>query len=103
MRGELWGQAPIPVPYEAQLGSAPMQSVATALPASDDGTRLFTARNAASAKHHDQARRALEVEARRQRAAGDEDMAAYLMEASERVGVEAFNQVPAETAAASET
>ena len=102
MRGELWGQAPIPMPYEAQLGSAPMQSVATALPASDDGTRLFTARNAASAKHHDQARRALEVEARRQRAAGDEDMAAYLMEASERVGVEAFNQVPAETAAASE-
>ena len=41
MRGESWGQVPIPVPYDAQLGSAPMQSVATALPASDDGTRLF--------------------------------------------------------------
>ena len=102
MRGESWGQVPIPVPYDAQLGSAPMQSVATALPASEDGTRLFAERRATSAKHHDAARRALDLEARRQRAAGDEDMAAYLMEARERVGVEAFHEVPAETAAASE-
>ena len=102
MRGKSWGQTPIPMPYDAQLGSAPLQSVATALPASEDGTRLFEARSATSARHHDQARRALELEARKRRAAGDEDMAAYLMEAKERVGVEAFHEVPVQTAAASE-
>ena len=102
IRGESWGQTPIPIPYDAQLGAAPMQSVATALPASADGTRLFEERRVASAKHHDLARQALEHEARRQRAAGDDDMAAYLMEAIEQVRVEGFAEVPTETAAASE-
>ena len=59
MRGDSWGQAPIPVPHDAQLGAAPMRSVATALPTSADGTQLFEERRATAAKHHDRARRAL--------------------------------------------
>jgi hypothetical protein len=79
----------------------PLQAVAVDAPATDDGTALFVQRSRDSAADADVARRALDTEARRQAAAGDDDMAQYLQEALGQVKTSADMPVPPEVAATS--
>ena len=90
------------IPADAQVGAAPLQAVAMAPPATDDGTRLFEQRNVHSAQHLDTLRRAVDDEQRGLLATGDADMANYLQEAASQIRREPFDTVPAEVAAVSQ-
>ena len=85
---------PIPLPPDAFMGSAEPVAVAVEPMATAEGTRLFDARTQHDASHHDELRRALDKEGRRQATLGDHDMSCYLCEVRDQTLVAPLHDIP---------